>query len=105
MKIDRLGQLTALALVLLVSVAGPAAATEEPESPAVPAPAQAPEPDVAEEAPPAPALDELLMPQPEPVCGCRDVCRNDAQCELIFGPGSQCVPVGPCACKECQATM
>ena len=34
-------------------------------------------------------------------CNCIDVCKNDRQCRFFNGPGSQCVPVGPCGCKEC----
>ena len=38
-------------------------------------------------------------------CNCRDLCRNDLFCIFLNGPGSQCVPVGPCGCKECTATQ
>jgi len=96
--------IAALVVMLLGSLGGPAVAGEEPDpsTPAVEAQAAAPE--SADAASPAPALEELLIPPAQPVCSCRDLCRNDAQCVLLFGPGSQCVPVGPCACKECLAT-
>jgi len=38
-------------------------------------------------------------------CNCRDLCSNDLICILLNGPGSQCVPVGPCGCKECTASQ
>lgn len=45
-------------------------------------------------------LDQLQLSS----CGCVDLCRFDYQCVLLYGPGSECVPVGPCQCKECTAT-
>jgi len=105
--LQRLIPIGALAGVLLCALGGPAVAGEDPEVPPVQA-AQAAEPEAvqpeAAEAEPAPSLEELLAPPAQPVCSCRDLCRNDAQCELLYGPGSQCVPVGPCQCRECQAT-
>lgn len=35
------------------------------------------------------------------VCSCLDLCQSDAQCVFFYGPGSQCLPMGPCDCKEC----
>lgn len=106
-SLQRLIPIAAFAGVLLCALGGPAVAAEHPEvSPvqaAQPADPEAAQPEAAE-AEPAPSLEELLAPPPQPVCSCRDLCRNDAQCELFYGPGSQCVPVGPCACKECLAT-
>ena len=50
-------------------------------------------------------LSELQKgePQPNAVCGCRDLCKNDGQCELFYGPGSVCLPTGPCGCRQCFA--
>jgi hypothetical protein len=85
---------------LPVSLCGLAAATEHPAAEAAPAPAEVAEPD-AEAAPPVPSLEELLVPPVEPVCSCKNRCSTDAQCELLYGPGSQCVAVGSCQCRVC----
>ena len=56
----------------------------------------------------APAASSPLFPNVFDVaqssCDCRDQCFSDFQCVLLHGPGSQCLPVGPCQCKECSAT-
>ncbi|MGH6690336.1 MAG: hypothetical protein ACREF4_06635 [Gammaproteobacteria bacterium] len=97
----RLVLIAVLAGALLGSLCGPAAAAEDPSTQAAPAPAQVTEPDGAEAAPPAPSLEELLTPPAAPVCSCKNRCSSDAQCELLYGPGSQCVPVGSCQCRIC----
>jgi hypothetical protein len=95
-----------LAGALLGSLCGPAAAAEDPAAQAAPAPAEVTEHDAAEAAPASPSLEkpsleELLTPPAEPVCSCRNRCSSDAQCELLYGPGSQCVAVGSCQCRVC----
>lgn len=103
-SLQRLIPIAALAGVLLCALGGPAVASEVPPVEAAQAGTTEAVPPEAAEAGPAPSLEELLAPPAQPACSCLDLCRSDAQCELFFGPGSQCVPVGPCQCKECQAT-
>lgn len=100
----RLVPIATLVVALLGSLGGPAVAAEDPDpsAPAVEVTVAAPE--AADAVSPAPPLEELLTPPAQPACSCKDRCKTDAQCELLFGPGSQCVPVGPCQCKECLAT-
>jgi len=98
----RLVPFAALAGLLLGVAIAAAAAHDTAAEAAELAPAI--EPACAEAAPPAPTLEDLLTPPAQPVCSCRNRCFSDAQCELIYGPGSQCVPVGSCQCRECLAT-
>jgi hypothetical protein len=90
-----------LAGALLGSPCGPAAAAGGPAAVTDPAPAEVTEPDATEAAPASPSLDELLTPPAERVCSCGNRCSSDAQCVLLYGPGSQCVAVGSCQCRVC----
>lgn len=106
----RLVLLTVLSLILAGMPAASAVAADLPLEEASDASARVAEPEVADPEVadpevPAPSLEDLLIPPAQSTCSCRDLCRTDAQCALLYGPGSQCVPVGPCQCKECQATM
>jgi hypothetical protein len=97
----RLVLIVMLAGALLGSLCGPAAATEEPAAQAAAAPVELTGPAAAEAVPAAPSLEELLTPPPAPACSCKNRCSSDAQCELLYGPGSQCVGVGSCQCRVC----
>jgi len=73
------------------------AAIESAEAPAMTAVEIAPEPDVQ-------WIGELDVRELGNGC-CRDLCKNDRQCERLYGPGAVCLPDGPCGCRECFATM
>lgn len=101
----RLVFLIALSLALTGMPAASAVATDRPIEGASTAPDRSGDPEGAEAEVPSLSLEDLLVPPAQAVCSCRDLCRNDAQCVLLYGPGSQCVPVGSCQCKECLAVM
>lgn len=49
------------------------------------------------------ALEQLLVPDAQLACGCRDQCRTSSDCTLWCGEPAACVMVNSC-CRECACT-